>query len=422
MTDRMAKRPEDMQPEKRLGKIYLQGPEPKSPAWVIDRTARYAKDPTAYLKETLGEKEFTERQSFMCITDINRDHYGSGSHKQHFEKHIASLLGKTQGLFFITGVQAQLIALKIYCARSNNNRVAWHVTSHLEEAEQQAWEHLYALDRTLLGHDPEENPTLSEIMEVLSLPETHRPAAIVLELPNRSLGCKTYAFQELCEISEACRNAGCKLHLDGARLWEIEPYYQAAAGKTFQDVCQLFDSVYVSFYKGLGGIGGAVLAFNDETMVAEAKKWQRRAGGNLYTSMCHVIDDERGFNENIGTFARRRNKMIDVVEAVNKATAKYKTKKGLPYVSCLTATCSQVHTLLQGFSSDRWREARDKVFQESNVRVFEWLSPKKTNGEVADPPTMMLEWSIIGATENIETEIFVQGFVALCEELQQTKS
>ena len=40
------------------------------------------------------------------------------------------------------------------------------------------------------------------------------------------------------------------------------------------------DSIYVSLYKGLGGLAGAVLAGPDD-FVADARRWRHRHGGNL---------------------------------------------------------------------------------------------------------------------------------------------
>ena len=43
----------------------------------------------------------------------------------------------------------------------------------------------------------------------------------------------------------------------------------------------LFDTVYVSFYKGLGGLAGSMLLGEDE-VVAQARAWRKRHGGTLY--------------------------------------------------------------------------------------------------------------------------------------------
>jgi threonine aldolase len=64
--------------------------------------------------------------------------------------------------------------------------------------------------------------------------------------------------------------------MDGARLWESRAFY----GRPHAEIAEGFASVYVSLYKGLGGIAGAVLA-GEEDFVAEARIWRRRMGGTL---------------------------------------------------------------------------------------------------------------------------------------------
>lgn len=410
----------------------------------FDQTRRYATDPRKYLEEVLGPEALEKRAGRLSIPSKvpDKDIYGGGDHKKNFEQHIANLLGKESGLFFITGVQAQLAALKVHCEVAKNNRVAWHVSSHLETAEERSFEKLYGLERVLLGSNDDELATVDEIKEVLALPEHERPAVVVLELPNRTLGCKTYTFHDLNAISNACYDANVKLHCDGARLWEIQPYYQQTASAGFLDIASMFNSVYVSFYKGMRGAAGAVLTGKFD-LIEEAKIWQRRAGGTVVTLMYEVVDCERGYNENIGTFHDKWQKMHEVQEGILAATEKFKTKKGNKIVSFVAdpATCCQARTMFAGFTDDELIAARDSVEQKTNVRVFERLLSGKTvdqrakaeresnleaNGENVeggdDEAQHGIEWMIGRETGKLETKVFADGYVALCEELLQIES
>ncbi|KAK0936859.1 hypothetical protein LTR29_011538 [Friedmanniomyces endolithicus] len=400
----------------------------------IKRTAEYAEDPAGYLQKALGKETFESRRPVLSLPGtVDMDAYGTGEHRQHFEQHIASFLGKQHGLFFVTGIQAQLAALKTHADRAGQTKVAWHLSCHLEWAEARSFETLYGLERLLLGSAPETMPTVDEIKRILGLPKEERPAAILLEIPNRVLGCQTYTFEELEEISSACREAGVVLHMDGARLWEIEPYYQAMSGKSFADLTALFDSVYVSFYKGVGGATGAMLVTDDESLIDEARLWQHRAGGRAFTLGYEVIDDERGFNEKIGTFARKRDKMIEVVDAVKAATAGYKSMGGSKIVNFEPdrPTCCQILTVFDGFTEEQLMDARDRVQAKTNVRIFDRLRPKEAvhveanedaqegdnlNGSV-DQKRHFKEWMIMSVTEKIETRVFVDAYVGLCKEL-----
>ncbi|TKA80628.1 hypothetical protein B0A55_01882 [Friedmanniomyces simplex] len=401
----------------------------------IRRTAQYAEDPISYLQNTLGMETFESRKSMLSLPEtVDMDRYGTGEHRQHFEQHIAKLLGKQHGLFFITGIQAQLAALKTHAERAGKTKLAWHVSSHLEFAEARSFEELYGLERLLLGSNPEALPTVDEIKEVLSLPKEERPATILIEVPNRVLGCKTYTVADLESISSACREAAVAFHMDGARIWEIEPYYQATAGKSFVDIAALFDTAYVSFYKGLGGVSGAMLVSNDESLIDEARLWQQRAGGKAFTLGYEVIDDERGFNENIGTFARKRDKMIEVIDAVKAATAEYKAMDGSTIVNFLPEkpTCCQTHTVFEGYTVEQLVEARDRVKAKTNVSVFYRVRPKENmeaagkkihaedgqaDMEAVDGKRHFVEWMIMSVTENIETQVFVDAYAELCKEL-----
>ena len=71
---------------------------------------------------------------------------------------------------------------------------------------------------------------------------------------------------------------------DGARLWEASPFYAASAGIAIPEICALFDTVYVSWYKGMGALSGASLA-GSNAFIEACKPWLRRMGGNLFTVM-----------------------------------------------------------------------------------------------------------------------------------------
>ena len=329
--------------------------------------------------------------------------------------------------------------------------MAWHVTSHLESAEGAAYKELYGLDHVLLGRNADNLPTVDEIKDALAVPENERPAAVLVEIPNRELGCQTYSYADLETISSACREAGVKFHMDGARIWEIEPYYQETYGKSFADVGQLFDSMYVSFYKGLRGTAGAMLLGPDAAFIDEAKKWQRRAGGNAFQLTYEVLDCERGYNENIGTFDSKWRKMQEVVDGVTAATSKLKNAEGESIVQFWPekATCCQIRVVFCGFTNDELTTARDNVAEKINVRVFErfFKRPRQQRKEVVaktagaegsnedklveaeipktaavsgdedDDRRYMIEWMIIKATLDVDTKLFVDAYVLLCEEL-----
>ena len=280
------------------------------------------------------------------------------------------------------------------------------------------------------------------------MPKEERPAVMVLELPNRVLGLATYPWDDLVKISALCKAAGIKLHMDGARLWEIEPYYKDNNGKSFKDIAALFNSVYVSFYKGLKGACGAVLTSNDESFIATAKIWQRRLGGNTVATYHDVLDCERGFNSNIGTFDVKRQKMRSVAADILEATKEFKTKDGKPmlYFNPSEPTCCQVHTHVLGATAEQIGTVRDEVEKELRIRVFDALRPWQNydihqradlvEGDDKEPTEVALpgeeksqdtaenhhlyrEWMINDDNLSIPNAVFAKGWKAICEKISK---
>ena len=73
------------------------------------------------------------------------------------------------------------------------------------------------------------------------------------------------------------RERGAAAHLDGARLWEACAGY----GRTPAEIAGLFDTTYVSFYKGIGALPGCCVG-GPADVVAEVREWRQRMGGTLY--------------------------------------------------------------------------------------------------------------------------------------------
>lgn len=187
-----------------------------------------------------------------------------------------------------TGTMAQQIALRIWCERRGNQTVAFHPTCHLEIHEQKGYQRLQGLHGRLVG-DPNALITLRDLASI------HEPvAALLLELPQREIGGLLPEWDDLVEQTAWARARGIALHLDGARLWQTSPFY----GRPYGEIAGLFDSVYVSFYKDLGALAGAALA-GDAELVAEARVWQRRHGGNLVTMHPFVVSAERALDERL---------------------------------------------------------------------------------------------------------------------------
>lgn len=221
---------------------------------------------------------FAAMAAWCAANNVAHDTYGDGELVQSFERKVAALLGFETGVFCITGTMTQVTALRLACAERGSTLVALHPTAHIlkhERGNHQLLGHFHALQ---IG-DPHRPWTLDDLK---TIPD--QLGAVSLELPAREIGGQCPSWDELEAIKTYCREQDIHLHMDGARLWETA----AAYGKTLAEICAGFDSVYVSLYKGIGGLGGAVL-LGQAPFVATAQEWFRRQGGNVFHRTPYVV-------------------------------------------------------------------------------------------------------------------------------------
>ena len=207
----------------------------------------------------------------LSADELTADDYGDGGAVTVLETEVRGLLGKPAAVFMPSGTMAQQIALRIHADRTGRRVVAFHPTCHLELHEDKAYQRLHGLVGRTLGEG-------RELLTLADLEAVHEPlAALLIELPQREIGGQLPAWDDLAAQVAYVRERGAATHLDGARLWESGPFY----GRPLSEIASLFDSVYVSFYKGLGGLSGSML-LGDANLVAEARGWRKRHGGTLY--------------------------------------------------------------------------------------------------------------------------------------------
>jgi threonine aldolase len=221
---------------------------------------------------------FATMASWCEANNVAHDVYGEGALIQAFEEKIASLLGFEAAVFCISGTMAQVTALRLACDDRASRMVALHPTAHIlvhERSNYQVLGHFTALQ---VGD--RHRPTTCADLE--AMPD--RLAAVALELPMREIGGQVPAWDELQAIKAHCHALNAHLHLDGARLWEAAAGY----GRSVKDIAAGFDSCYVSLYKGIGGLGGAVLA-GSHAFIARAAESFKRQGGNVIHRSPYVI-------------------------------------------------------------------------------------------------------------------------------------
>jgi threonine aldolase len=203
--------------------------------------------------------------------DTETDRYGEGGAVTEMENEIMLVLGKPAAVFVPSGTMAQQAVLRVHADRRDRRVVVFHPACHIDTHEGRGYERLHQLTGRPAGEQ-------GRLLTLTDLEQVAEPVgSLVIELPQRDLGGQQPDWAALSAQVGWARERGAAVHLDGARLWESAAGY----GKPPADIAGLFDTVYVSFYKGLGALPGCCVA-GPEDIVAEVREWRHRMGGTLF--------------------------------------------------------------------------------------------------------------------------------------------
>nr|WP_246299306.1 beta-eliminating lyase-related protein [Nocardioides panaciterrulae] len=214
--------------------------------------------------------------------------YADGGAVTRLEEQVAELLGKPAAVFFVSGTMAQQAMLRVWCERRGSHRVALPDLSHLLHHEADGPRLLHDLRFEWLT----EGRRTATAADLRALPAGLGSALV--ELPLRDAGCLLPAWEELTELGQAARELGVPLHVDGARVWESQPFY----GRPLAEIAAVCDSMYVSFYKGLGGPAGAAVVGEQDAM-DELRAWRQRMGGRLHKMTPYAVPALLGLRDRL---------------------------------------------------------------------------------------------------------------------------
>lgn len=302
------------------------------------------------------------------------DIYGDGV-VAYLEQRVAELLGTEEAAFFPSGTMAQQVALRCWAGRTGNPVVALHPMSHPERWEGGALSQVTGL-RTVHPVQGARQPTAAEVRD---LPEPF--GTLMVELPLRDAGFLLPSWEELEELVEAARDRDAVVHFDGARLWETTVHF----GRTLPEIAGLADSVYVSFYKSLGGLSGAALA-GPASLVAEARVWRHRYGGQIFQQFPQALSALAGLERELP----RLPSYVAQARMVARELAAAFSAAGLPWfrINPGTPHTHQFQVWLP-YEPDRLTEAGARLAEETGTVLFRTWSQ-----EGVVPGTAMTELEV----------------------------
>ncbi len=190
----------------------------------------------------------------------------------------AKILGKEAGLYVPSGTMSNIVATRTHT--SPGDEIVTEAHSHVYRYEGGAFAALSGCSVALVDGE-------NGIMTPEQVSGSIRKAEGSLShYPNGSLVCventaqggggTVYSQETLDEICKVAREKDCKLHMDGARLFNAV----AASGTDPARMVRDFDTISICLSKGLGAPVGSVLVGSKDDL-AQAHRWRKMFGGGM---------------------------------------------------------------------------------------------------------------------------------------------
>lgn len=195
---------------------------------------------------------------------------------------------------------------------------------------------------------------------------------------------------------------------------------------TLPQVTAPFDTVYVSFYKGLGGISGAML-LGSSSFCAEARLWLRRFGGNLYTLLPYATSAWAGYRLKIGrpdgngdgeglTFFEKREKLRRVVKALSQDDI---VQRMVTFDPAFPET-NMVHGFIKA-SSEECEKALDLLVVSHKIRVLGRVRTiRKEEKESEQGYGCRFEWTMGDSNGAIADSTYIEGWERFISNLRDS--
>lgn len=211
----------------------------------------------------------------MMKAPVGDDVFQEDPSIRELEHRTADMFGKEAGLFFPTGVMCNQVAIK--CHTQSMDEVICDALSHIYNSENGGWSFHSGVSIRLLQGD-RGRFTAEDVQQNINPPTDWQPntSLVCIENTVNKGGGSIWDFQEIINISNTCKQAQLKLHLDGARIFNA----LAETGETPKDYGRYVDSISICFSKGLGTPMGSVLV-GERSFISKARKWRKAMGGGM---------------------------------------------------------------------------------------------------------------------------------------------
>lgn len=204
-------------------------------------------------------KPTREMRQAMVEAEVGDDVFGEDPTVNRLQEMIAEMTGKEAALFVASGTQGNEVCISAHTQPGEEIIVGKE--SHIFNYECGGPALLSGVQMYPVN---EKNGimTLENVKSAVRHVDVHYPqtSLVCLENTHNRGGGIILPLETIKSISEFAKSQNLKMHLDGARLWNA----CIATGITLKEYCRYFDSISLSFSKGLGAPVGSIVAGNKQ--------------------------------------------------------------------------------------------------------------------------------------------------------------
>jgi len=216
-----------------------------------------------------------EMRRAMAEAEVGDDVFGEDPTVNRLQERAAELLGFEAALWVPSGVMGNEIAIRVLT--EPGQEVLAEERSHVVQYELAGMAVLSGvMPRVVPGDEGRLTP---ESVRAAIRPYMYLRSDLgmaVIENTHNLAGGSLYTVEQTAAVVTACREAGLRVHVDGARLWNAA----VALGVPPADLVRGADSAMVTLSKGLCAPAGSLLVASKER-IQKARRVRKQLGGGM---------------------------------------------------------------------------------------------------------------------------------------------
>lgn len=220
-------------------------------------------------------KPTPEMLQYMIKAEVGDDVFGQDPTVNELESYVADMFGKDSAIFCPSGTMTNQIAIK--CHTQPLDEVICDHYSHVYQYETGGYAYNSGVAINLI-QGTNGKITAEQVENAIKPVYDWLPISklVVLENSCNKGGGSYYTLDEIAPITKLCKQRKLKLHLDGARLFNV----LIETEENTKNVGKHFDSISICLSKGLGAPVGSLL-IGDKDFITQARRYRKVMGGGM---------------------------------------------------------------------------------------------------------------------------------------------